>query len=422
MTHGDLDRMREAFHSVSQTVGNVLSSVCPQVVAVVAKWNPQDLVPGLSDLDFRIICDDGTTAEDWVLVDRVCGENHLAMVREHPEWNRINEHTPGAGITIVESLDQRFHNPEYQNWSLWWGRGDWLDSLKTQMMRRPFGASDEQVHLSNFLNYYSAYVHGIDPPINLGDRAEKYAVHSRCWHYFAPPMVAAASILARRNFNGKRDALGWLHQHGYAVRQIEAVLEQVDVHYETSLLGDSAKLADFERFLLKAFDELWPHLLNSLNHFDFDRTMPRSHVKQHLSERAAQPLEVLMESIRFARIRAGRFYFYLNAPNYFDTKELLRREVAWMKKFTAPVFLALGVILENTSLAPFECLAQLNVRLSATEKRALDFVLDLAECSKDEPGLSERFRRAVNEYPHYYRVIDSALQAATDVAPVLTRT
>jgi len=37
----------------------------------------------------------------WVAIDRAAGRIHLEMVREHPRWNRINEHTPGACLTTL---------------------------------------------------------------------------------------------------------------------------------------------------------------------------------------------------------------------------------------------------------------------------------------------------------------------------------
>ena len=36
------------------------------MVALATKWDKADLVPGLSDLDYRIICDEDTRADDWI--------------------------------------------------------------------------------------------------------------------------------------------------------------------------------------------------------------------------------------------------------------------------------------------------------------------------------------------------------------------
>ena len=89
------DELRTHFEMVASTVGQRLSEGNPHVMALVAKWEERDLVPGLSDMDFRVICDDGATVDDWVEIDRLAGRIHLDTVRAHPQWNRINEHTAG---------------------------------------------------------------------------------------------------------------------------------------------------------------------------------------------------------------------------------------------------------------------------------------------------------------------------------------
>ncbi|MEX0643513.1 MAG: hypothetical protein WD468_12470 [Pirellulales bacterium] len=412
MKASDCDRLQEDFLRVSNTVGETLASQNPHIVAIAAKWDAVDLVPGLSDLDYRIICDDLATAEDWVQIDRVCGENHLQMVREHPEWNRINEHTPGAGITVSELFDRRFHNPEYQTWTTWWGADDWLADLKSDMEARKFGANDEHVHLATFLRYFSPYVLGIDPPINLGHFKEKYPLHSRCWHYFAPPMLSAACLLARRNLSGKRAALTWLRQNGHVGTQVDAVLEQVDAHYESLELTNPRKLEELETHLFAGFNEVWPRLLESVECLEFDRTASPNAIKQDLEARVTEPFELLMESVRFARIRAGRYYFYLNAPKQFQADELLRRELTWIRKLTAPVFAALGSVVGDAGLRPMVCLDRLDIVPDSGEQNALEHVLNMARCGVDDPTLPRLFHQAIERFPNYYRLLDRAMDAA----------
>ncbi len=189
MDAAKLQELRLHFEAVASIIGEQLSRANHHVLALVAKWDKTDLIPGLSDMDFRIICDDRTTVDDWVEIDRAMGRIHLQMVRAHPEWNRINEHTAGCGLTVAEVMDKSFYSPEYAVWHLWWGQGQWLDDLRSYLAVRPFGYSDEYFHLSRFLSYYSPYIHGIDPGHNLGVFENKYPLHSRCWHYFAPPML-----------------------------------------------------------------------------------------------------------------------------------------------------------------------------------------------------------------------------------------
>src|SRR5687767_8233230 len=139
MTQERLDELRGHFGAVAATTAEQGARASRHVVALVAKWDPDDLVPGLSDLDLRVICDEETTTQDWVEIDRAVGRIHLELVRAHPEYNRINEHTAGAGLTIAETLDDRFHNPGYAVWHQWWGRGEVVEPIRRQVASRPFG-------------------------------------------------------------------------------------------------------------------------------------------------------------------------------------------------------------------------------------------------------------------------------------------
>ncbi|NOX55326.1 MAG: hypothetical protein GXP27_12990 [Planctomycetes bacterium] len=410
MNTPSLTELQSHFQAVASTVARGLSEGNSHVVALVAKWEKRDLVPGLSDLDFRVICDDQTSADDWIAIDRLAGQVHLEMVRAHPEWNRINEHTPGAGMTISEVLDSRFSNPEYAVWSLWWGRRDWFDRLKARMVARRFDAADERYHLSKFLQYYSPYIHGIDPPINLGALEPKYAMHSRCWHYFAPPMLSAAAILARKNFSGKWEALSWLRDNGLVTEQVDAVFQQLEAHYETPERTCADRLHAFEELLFAGFKQLYPLLLESIEHLNVDRSTSPGQLKKRLEAASADPLATLMEHIRYARIRSGRYAFYLNAPSHFDARRLLRYELNWIRKLTEPIVDSLRTLLGDPNLSHEQCFDRLGLTVDPTQHRAIDHLWNMAHQAPQDTALRDMFQEAVQLFPHYYRLIERALE------------
>ena len=375
----------------------------------MAKWQKGDLVPGLSDLDFRVICDDGTTAEDWVVVDRAVGEIHLEMVRTHPEWNRINEHTAGAGLTVGEAMDRRFHNPEYAAWSVWWGEEEWYRELERRIRRRPFDRLDEHYHLSRFLGYYSPYIQGIDPPINLGRFEPKYPLHSRCWHYFAPPMLSAASLLAKRNLSGKRRGLNWLRRAGHVTAAVEAVLHQVDSHYETRELDHPRRLREFEEFLFAAFAELRDPVRESIRHLRLPATSDAGILKESLSAMVSDPLSSLIENVRFVRIRAGRYHFYVNAPRHFEVRELMAIELKWARRLNHGIFSSIRTILGQGGLSPAECLRRLEIDVDPVQAEAMAFMADLSSRTPQDPDLRRLFQDAAECFPCYYRLLEQSL-------------
>ncbi|MCK4849780.1 MAG: hypothetical protein KAT11_00440 [Phycisphaerae bacterium] len=409
MDKSRLEELRSHFEAVASIIGEQLSRANPHVISLVAKWDKTDLVPGLSDMDFRIICDDQTTVDDWVQIDQAMGRIHLEMVREHPEWNRINEHTAGAGMTVAEVMNKNYYNPEYAVWHLWWGQREWLDELSSYLDSRRFGYSDEHFHLTRFLTYYSPYIHGIDPGHNLGALENKYPLHSRCWHYFAPPMLSAASLLARRNLPSKREALAWLRDNSSVAEQVHAVFEQVDAHYQTGELADPKRLKKFEDLLFTAFEQIYQPLCDSIRNVTIDLTAPREDIKKQLAPNKREPLEMLMEYLRWARTRAGRYRFYLNAPEHFSTTGLMQDELVWVRNLTKPVFDILRKVLSNQTLTPQQCLSRLSIKVSSVEQKAISHMFDMAAWSEGAELLRELYRGSIELYPHYYRVLDRVL-------------
>ena len=69
MSRQDVDYLRRQFEAVNSTIASQLSATNPHLVALVTKWDKADLVPGLSDLDYRIICDDDARPDDWIDMD-----------------------------------------------------------------------------------------------------------------------------------------------------------------------------------------------------------------------------------------------------------------------------------------------------------------------------------------------------------------
>jgi len=409
MNAARLNELQTHFAAVAKTVGGQFAKANSHFVALVGKWSRSDLVPGLSDMDFRIICDGQTTPADWVQIDRVMGQIHLEMVRAHPEWNRINEHTAGAAMTVEEVMDPRFYNPEYAVWDLWWGASDWFDQLQHHVAARPFGYSDEHAHLLRFLTYYSPYIHGIDPPHNLGEFTDKYALHSRCWHYFAPPILSAVCLLARKKFPGKRQGFTWLRDNGFIVEQIDAVLAQVEAHYERAELNDPKRLAAFEKFLFTAFEQLYEPLCTSIREVPLELPASPAELKRQLAVSRPEPLEMLMDLVRWARTRAGRYYFYLNAPDHFAAGELMHTELPWAKKIANVSREIMGRVLGKENLTTEQCLSELGIEINAIERDALGHMQMMADWDGDGQPLEQLYRGAVELYPHYYLILERVL-------------
>ena len=116
-----------------------------------------------------------------------------------------------------------------------------------------------------------------------------------------------------------------------------------------------------------------------------------------------------MEIVRFARIRAGRYYFYVNAPDHFDTGQLFIWELNWIKKLSQGVFSRVARILGDGDLGPEECLARLDIRVAGETTEAVRHMMALSRRSADDSSLGQLFESAIDLFPHYYRILEATL-------------
>lgn len=222
-------------------------------------------------------------------------------------------------------------------------------------------------------------------------------------------MLSAAAILARRHFSGKWEGLTWLRDNGFATEQIDAVFEQVDAHYETPEQADDDRLRAFEDQLFSGFEQLFPLLVESIEHLDIDLSAGPAELKGQLGSSESDPLASLMENVHYARIRAGRYYFYVNAPDHFDVSRLFYYELIWIKKLTDPIVANLRTLLGDQSLNPEQCFDRLGLRIEEIHRRALNHLWDLASRSRDAPAVPGLFEQAIDLFPYYYRLIEQSL-------------
>jgi hypothetical protein len=335
------------------------------------------------------------------------------MVRAHPEWNRINEHPAGAGMTLAELEDERTYSPECAAWTLWAGDAAWFESFLSRRRCRPFTAADERYHAQRFLSYFSPYQHGIDPPINLGPFEPKYALHSRCWHYFAPPMYSAACLLARRSFAGKHEALRWLGGHGLVAAEVDAVLHRVAAHYEPPELHSREAMAAFESVLFEGFKSLLRPVCDAVRSIRLQWTADVLVLRRQLAAAPADPLVVLLECTMFARIRTGRYAFYLNAPDHFDGAWLLANEMNWLKKLVLPAWRAMRTVASETEGASVHPVLD-RLGVDATSDEIALFQRLIATC--DTPVAADQvrptFQALLPVFPMYSALLERVLLAS----------
>jgi hypothetical protein len=378
------------------------------------KWRPEDLIPGLSDLDPRVVCEE-VGPDDWVRLDELAYETHLELVKARPEWARKLEHTPGVCSTRSEVLDETLYQPEMRNWDFYWGDRQLFNEIRNFVENRTWQAVDEYYFLSKrFVPWCTPYNREIDPPVNIPENLlPKYALHSRAMHYFIPCIKAALAVINRDSVTGKRETLyRWLQIHPR-----ESVLHEVDhmldVHYEVPWLEDEHAWYAFEDRLWQFIQEkVTPEVLSAVTIVDLGDDLSLDNLRRQLKEIPGEPMMTLYNSVRFSRIRKGRWKFYLNAPDFFDTGHVCYSEITWLAgTFTTPIFDAYAQIKwGEKGLAIDEILARMSPNL--VDEQEVAIVKQVFGAAAGKPTYAEareRLRQATEVFADYYLLLERML-------------
>ncbi len=299
-----------------------------RIDGLAGKWMFRDLIPGMSDFDTRFIVRDGQTADDWCRMSTAVGEAHLSLCTRYPAWARNLEHLPGVNVTWAELTGARTYYPEYRQWSYYRTEepGRMREALAA-LDRRPWIVEDEYFHLKRFCTFYGRYDRGIDPCINLGGQANKYPLHSRLMHYFAPPVQAALSLLDRRPVVGKFEALETAAQRFPQLACWAPVFEILHADYETPRWYEEPHLTRLEDVLEAGLRALAEALADVLRLVPSGSGPDVGAWKRALAHAPVDPAMKLFDNAKFSRLMKGRLLFYARAPAHFDTEFLIRNEL-----------------------------------------------------------------------------------------------
>jgi hypothetical protein len=193
-----------------------------------------------------------------------------------------------------------------------------------------------------------------------------------------------------------------------AAPQTRAVLEQVDAHYDTPEKDDPQRLAKFEHLLFTAFEELFEPMCKSVEHLEIPPSVSWQDLQAQLAKYLFEPSVVLLEHVRYARIRACRYYFYLHAPPHFSADLQLAVEQSWTRRLVNSIVGPMRALLKLPDGSAVDCISRLNVDPSASELNALEQMLRLAGLKLSGDELRAEYSQAINWYPDFYCLIERA--------------
>lgn len=351
--------------------------VCPAICAIAGKWNFEDMIPGLSDFDARLIVGNDVTVEHWMQMSLDVGQIHTNLVRQYPRWARILEHLPGLNFTVAEMTDPVLYYPEFQQWTFYEGDVEPIEKIGVFLADKPWSHRDELFHLKKFALYYDPYDHGIDPPINLGPWGNKYPLHSRFMHYFTPPIQSAVSIIERRGMC-KLEALRAARQLFPDPHVIDMIFDALDRHYEIPQWYQQPHLMKIETKLYQYLQGAYGLLADHVTLINVNPADTQQQVRANLAAVPVDMGERFFEGIKFGRLMKGRLLFYAERIDGFETEALIRNE--------------LGRIVGNLFKTPLTTYAQTRFGEDLTPGQALDRLTGNLVAPGDRADLDEFVR------------------------------
>ena len=356
-------RPENPFPKYIETYFTRCQAVCPKLRAIAGKWTFEDLIPGLSDFDARLIFADGVTVDEWSSMSIAVGKVHTELAKEVPGWARILEHLPGLNLAVGELTNPRFFYPEFQQWSYYLGDDGTIETIRGYLKEKPWTDRDEFFHLKKFSVYFGPYQRGIDPAVNIGPWESKYPLHSRFMHYFCPPVQSAVSLVRRRGIAGKLDALRQAREIFPNPDVIDMILEAVNRHYEAPEYYAEPRLTQIERQLEAYLRDVYRVLADHVTLIRIDPADEPEDLKAKVAAVQTDPVQRFYEGVKFSRFMKGRLLFYATPIAWFDTRWLIGIELGRIvPNFYTQPLKTFGLIRYKESLSPEQVLSRLEGR------------------------------------------------------------
>lgn len=384
----------------------------PAIEAIAGKWTLEDLIPGLSDFDVRFIVAEPLNAQQWCEMAMQVANVHLELAQERKNWARTLEHLPGVNLSWSELLDPKNYFPEFAQWSFYHGPSERLAEFEMMISERVWDNAEVAYHWKKIAIYYGPYNRTIDQPINLGAYENKYPLHSRLMHYFAPPVHSLVCLHERKTEPGKIEAFRRARDIFPNPQTMDLVLELIACHYKAPqylIEPGQTKLENaLEKYLRDAVTELLPRQ-------DWLQCAPHPSVDELKSatRAASGPPDVsqLFELVKFARLMKGRLWFYTQEISWFDSLPLIRNEMNRMRaNFLEQPLQLFAEHRLGKSLNTEECLHQLEGDLLSPEQAAAcRRFAELADPSVPDGELKARAAQIVECYEPFLQAMETVV-------------
>jgi len=387
----------------------------PQIEGIAGKWTLEDLIPGLSDFDVRFIVAEPLSARQWCEMSMQVARVHLELAQQRKDWARTLEHLPGVNLSWSELLDPQNYYPEFAQWSFYHGPKEKLAAVEKMISARAWDESETAYHWKKIAVYYGPYDRTIDVPINLGVYENKYPLHSRLMHYFAPPVHSLVCLKEGKTEAGKIEAFRRAAEIFPNRNTMQEVLRLIEMHYEAPEYlaepGQTTLENKLETYLRDAVNEILPRQ-------NWLRCAPNpsaGELKTAVREASGPPqISQMFELVKFARLMQGRLWFYAQEVSWFDSLPLIRNEMSRMRaNFLEQPLQIFAKYHLGKSLSADECLSELEGDLlSREEVAACRSFAEIADPATPDAELKARAAKIVEIYQPFLAAMEAVVRAA----------
>ncbi|NPV09210.1 MAG: hypothetical protein HPY83_14785 [Anaerolineae bacterium] len=376
----------------------------PEVRALILRNPLADFVPGISDLDLRLVADPDPEG-DWQALTEAVAEVHLERLSEGPAMWRLLEHPPGACVTLGEALSSQLFHPEMRQWQRCCGDAATLDLLEDHIATAPWSAQDDlywERRLRGYLGPWGPPEDRINLAAGMGNR---YRLHALLMLHTLPALQAAYCLLHQKAVPGKAAALkAW-----QALRPGDPLLTELADMLATGFRSH----LHIRPEALEALQGRCRRLVDEVAAEALKRGSQRG-PERPAGDGAHQPVLDLFDAVRYSRMRPAHYRSFLLAPEGFQVDFFLVNEVATLRRsIVEPVVRALWSPGQRLGTGDREAESDPLRRLCRTgpEERAVTAALIAARASPSPAEARQILGRLLGLYPLFHRVLERALAA-----------
>jgi len=370
------------------------------VVGIVSRGPLEDVLPDLSDVDLRLLCD-GVAPEEWSALD----EAVLAVQRELAGRGSrecgLLQHPPGACMLLTELSHPALLHPESRLWG-WCAGDEAAREAAARAAAAPWSARDEAFHLARYL---SACGRCTPDPAAAG-QPPRCRCRGALVHYFLAALESACCLLEGRAVPGRLWALARLA----AERPANATLNAAARLIRTGE-GEHADTAACPPFLHACRDVLHglaPAVAAHLGMSEPDVGAALECLRQRADAFPPDPLLTLYNAVRFSRVRRAHFRYYLGMGPEADW--LVANELDTLRGLLlAPALGAYASLACREQLTSEQALDRLGSRLPAEQMAAVQRLLAITRELADPARSRALLAEAADLYPCYHPVLEYML-------------